>query len=224
MKIVFLGDSLTWGGYGGDFVAEIQQRLPGHEIVNAGLAGSTVIYLLRAIDDVLEEEPDGVFVMVGGNDAISNLYPQTRSYYERAQGVPGGVVTPQQFAQHYRDLLTRLQVAQVLTWVGLPAVEYSPALVGMMQQYNALAREAAESLNIPVTDVFADLRPDHIPDRPPLTLNDIHLIGQRTRTGWSDYESERLRGGFTFTFDGLHPTPAAARHLAGTIIDSLDVT
>ena len=78
MKIVFLGDSLTWGGYGGDFVAEVDRRLPQHTIVNAGVGGNTVINLLNRLDSVLDQEPDGVFVMVGGNDAISYSQPQTR--------------------------------------------------------------------------------------------------------------------------------------------------
>ena len=43
MRIVFLGDSLTWGQYGGDFVAEVAKRLPEHETLNAGVGGDTVV-------------------------------------------------------------------------------------------------------------------------------------------------------------------------------------
>ena len=114
MKIIFLGDSLTWGGYGGDFVAEVARQMPDHDIINAGQVGNTVLSLLRRLDRVLSQKPDGIFVMVGGNDAISRTQPATRPYYEQTQKVPGGIVTPDQFAQTYRDLLLQIHARHVL--------------------------------------------------------------------------------------------------------------
>ena len=68
--------------------------MPEHELINAGVGGNTVINLLRRVDeDVLSHQPDAVFLMVGGNDAISNNQPKTRSYYRQAMGIPKGVVT-----------------------------------------------------------------------------------------------------------------------------------
>lgn len=210
MKIVFLGDSLTWGGYGGDFVAEAARRLAQHTLINAGVAGNTALNLLRRLPAVLEQGPDGVFVMVGGNDAISYSQPKTRRYYARAQDIPGGVVTPDQFAAAYRDLLTRIQLAHTLAWVGLPPVEYSPLLAAAVRQYNERARAAAAALNIPVLDLAAAFATGAPPARPELDQRAINLIGARVQAGWDDYERERKAGGFTYMFDGLHFTPAAA--------------
>jgi len=223
VKIVFLGDSLTWGKYGGDVVAEVAQRLPQHTIINAGIGGSTVLNLLNRLDPVLADDPDGTFVMVGGNDAISASQPETRRYYQQVQKVPGGIVTPGQFAQTYRDLLTRIQLAHVLAWVGLEPSEYNPETFAAFQQYNALAREAAESLNIPIFDLMAHFAPGNVQPRPPLTQVEINLIGKRASSGWSDYEAERQRGGYTFTFDGLHLTPAAAATAAEWITTFLEL-
>ena len=36
MRIVLLGDSLTWGGYGGSFAATVSALLPEHQIIPAG--------------------------------------------------------------------------------------------------------------------------------------------------------------------------------------------
>jgi lysophospholipase L1-like esterase len=221
MKLVFLGDSLTWGGYGGNFVAEVAKRLPDEAIINAGEGGNTVINLLNRLDSVLEQKPDGVFVMVGGNDAISYSQPETRRYYRRVQKIPDGIVTPDMFSQNYRDLLTRIQLAYVQAWVGLPPIEYNPETVAALKQYNALAREAAESLNIPVFDLMKHLNPEDIPQRPPLDRQAIRLVGQRQESGWSDYETEQQRGGFTFTFDGLHLTPEAALRVAQQVVEFL---
>ena len=223
MKIAFLGDSLTWGGYGGDYVAEVAGLLPQHEIVNAGVGGNTVINLHDRLDGVLHQNPDGIFVMVGGNDAISYSQPGVRQYYEMAQSIPDGQVTPEVFSHTYRDLLTRFQRAQVLAWVGLEPSEYSAEMVAVLQSYNDRAREVAQALGVPVLDLMSHFTPEHLPSRPPLTMEHIRIIGQRTRNGWMDYESERSRNGYTFTFDGMHITPDCARHMAELIVDFLAV-
>jgi lysophospholipase L1-like esterase len=221
MKIVFLGDSLTWGGYGGDFVAEVAARLPEHTIVNAGEGGNTVINLLRRIDAVLADEPDGVFVMVGGNDAISYSQPETRPYYAQVQKIDGGQVTPEQFAAAYRDLLTNIQLAHTLAWVGLEPMEYSAEVQAALAQYNGLARDVARSFTLPVLDLNEHFPPAPFQPRPPLNIASINRIGQRIKQHWNDYEAERARNGYNFTFDGLHFTPEAAEQAGALIADFL---
>ena len=73
MRIVFLGDSLTWGGYGGDFVAEVAARLPEHAILNAGVGGDTVINLLRRVDEIvvtMEQEAIKLVEVVQGDREV----------------------------------------------------------------------------------------------------------------------------------------------------------
>jgi lysophospholipase L1-like esterase len=221
MKIVFLGDSLIWGQYGGNFVAEIAARKPEHTLINAGQVGNTILNLLQRLDDVLALEPDGIFIAVGGNDAISYSQPATRPYYRQVQGVPNGIVTPDLFVRSYRDLLTRVQLAHVLAWVALEPAEYNPEVVTAVREFNGLAKATAESFSIPVLNLMTRLTPVHIPQRPPLTLNDINRIGQRIASGWADYEAERQREGYSFSFDGLHLTPETARHVAEWVIEFL---
>lgn len=222
MKLVFLGNSLTEGKYGGDFVAHVAARLPQHTIINAGVGGDTILNLLERLDrDVLAHEPDGVFVMCAGNDAISYIYPDVRKYYRRSKNVPDGVVTPELYAQTYRELLTRLQLAHIQTWVGLSPSEHSPELFETVQQYNNLAAEAARTFNIPVVDLMPYFDAGDIPQRPPLSMETIRLIGNRELSGWNDYENEQQKHGYKYTFDGLHLTPKAAEKLAEIIVNQL---
>ena len=223
MKIVFLGDSLTWGGYGGNFVTTIAANCPQDEIINEGHGGNTVINLLRRLDDVLAHNPDGIFVMVGGNDAISNIYPPTRPYYKKVQSIPDGQVTLAQFERAYRDLLTQIQLAHVLVWVSLPPAEYSPELIAEMQRYNTIAKQLTRTLNIETLDFMAYFDPGIVHQRPPLGLQQINLIGERSRSGWADYERTRQHDGYTFTFDGLHMMPDTAVKMAEMIIDLLEL-
>jgi len=224
MKMIFLGDSLTEGHYGGSYVAALQAKFPDHELVNAGRGGNTVINLLARLEsDVLDHNPDAVFVMVGGNDAISYTQPKTRAYYKQVQSIPEGVVTPQMFAEAYRDLIHQLQLAFLPTWMGLPPAEYSAEVVRAQQHYNQIAGDVARSQSIPVLDLMPHFAPDDVPERSPIDLGFINEIGRRSASGWDDYEGERKRKGYSYTFDGLHLTPASADRMADLIADFLEL-
>lgn len=224
MRLVFLGDSLTWGGYGGNFVAEVAKLLPQHEVINTGMGGDTVVNLLDRLDeDVLAHKPDGVFVMIGGNDAISSCQPDTKHYYRRRKGAPEGIMTLALFTQTYRELLTQIQLAHAQAWVGLPTMEYNPMTVAATREFNDATAEVARTLNIPVLDLMEKFPPGDVPDRPDLSMDYIRQIGQRETDGWDDYEAERQRQGFLYTFDGLHLTPNTAKQLAQVIVDFLEL-
>ncbi len=217
MKIVCLGDSLTWVGYGGSYYTELVRLMPEHQFINAGVGGNTVINLLRRLDDdVLSHQPDAVLLLVGGNDSISYCQPKTRAYYRQAQGIPDGVVTPPMFEQAYRDLLTKLHLAHIVVWIGLEPGEYNPTTVASLRDYNARIKEIARSFNTPVLDLMDAFPPTNVPDRPDLDVPFILTIGARQKRGWSDYEGARKQGGFGFTFDGVHLTPASARRTGRT--------
>jgi len=222
MRIVFLGDSLTWGGYGGNFVKAVADALPEHEIINAGVGGDTVVNLLRRLDDVLEEhEPDAMFVMVGGNDANSYTFPAIRGYYKKAKQLEDGMVTPDQFEESYRELLHYLQLNYVHPLVGLAPTEYSREVVKAKQVYNEKARSVAESLNIPILDLDAIFTPDNPIEREAITLEFIQQIGANWNSGWDKFEEERAKWGYQYTFDGLHILPEMGQEFAKHLIPFL---
>jgi hypothetical protein len=47
------------------------------------------------------------------------------------------------------------------------------------------------------------------------------LIGQRASSGWNDYDAERDKHGYTYSFDGLHITPGTARAIADLIVETI---
>lgn len=220
--IVFLGDSLTWGGYGGNYVNEVAKLLPEHTIINAGVGGDTVVNLLRRVEPVMEEhEPDTMFVMVGGNDAVSYSMPLTRGYYRKAKALENGQVTPDDFETTYHDLLTQIQWQYVQVMVGLPPTEYSRELIEVRRDYNQRAREVAESLSVPVLDLDALFTPQNPIEREPVNLQFIIDIGNRSNSGWSDFEAERDKWGYTYTFDGMHLMPETGVRMAYPIVEFL---
>ena len=219
MKIVFLGDSLTWGGIGGRYLDEVKRRLPNADIVNAGAAGNTVLNLLaRAESDVLPAQPDRAFVMVGGNEAIAHAQPETRPYYEQAQDIPDGHLQPDAFARAYRELLQLLQLHHIQPMIGLPPIEYNPAVVKALQDFNAQAADVARAHNVPVLDLMAHFTPSDVPDRPPLTLKSISQAGNSDQSSGDDADDSE----FTYTLDGVHLTDAAAAEMGELIAAFID--
>jgi lysophospholipase L1-like esterase len=218
MKIVFLGDSLTWGGYGGNYVDVITQLLPTHTIINKGVGGDTVVNLYRRYESVIDKHtPDALFVMVGGNDAASYTMPDTQIYYRSNKKIKDGIVSPDIFEQTYRNLLTELQLNHIVTFVGLAPTEYNQNLKETKHHYNQLTQEVASSLNITVLDLETPFTTNSIPNREPVSLKFIQDIGYRVSSGWSDFEAEREKYGYTHTFDGMHLMPSSAQKM-GTLI------
>lgn len=65
-RIVFLGDSLTHAGRWEEF-------FPNVDIFNHGIPGEISIEILSRLDDVLQNHPDVIFVMMGINDLGSGM-------------------------------------------------------------------------------------------------------------------------------------------------------
>jgi lysophospholipase L1-like esterase len=222
MNIVFLGDSLTNGNYGGNWVSLVAQHFRQHTIINAGVGGDTVVNLRQRVDDLLQQyQIDVLFVMVGGNDAVSYLMPATRPYYKSAKGIPDGTVTPDLFATTYRELLTQVQLYHVQTVVGLPPTEYNAELVAMRHHYNKLTKTICDALNIPTLDLATPFIPPNPIQREAVNLGFIQDIGKRMASGWNDYEAERQKWGYTYTFDGMHLLPSSAEKMARLVITFL---
>ncbi|MEK7511239.1 MAG: GDSL-type esterase/lipase family protein [Patescibacteria group bacterium] len=73
--VVAFGDSLVTG-YGttdkGDFVSVLSNKL-GVPIINLGRSGETTASAHTRITDVVQERPDIVIILLGGNDALQRI-------------------------------------------------------------------------------------------------------------------------------------------------------
>src|SRR5262245_10973102 len=151
MKIVFFGDSLTQGTFGVSYVDKVAKLLRGHHFINTGVNGDTSLNLYKRVDkDVIEQQPDGVFIMIGINDAVTYSEPGANAYFRYLKRVPGGVVSPIAFRENLRAVLSKIQAAKIKVWVALPPVEYRPVLVDALRKMNAEAAKLCQEMNIPV--------------------------------------------------------------------------
>lgn len=68
--IVFFGDSLTAGG-------NWQQFFPGYKVANRGIPGNTSTQMLaRVKTDVINENPEKVYMLCGANDLAHKVSPK----------------------------------------------------------------------------------------------------------------------------------------------------
>ena len=224
MKIVFLGDSLTQGNYGANFVNKVAESIRGHHFINQGINGDTSLNLYRRVEkDVIAEKPDGVFIMIGINDAVTYSDPGSRFYYRWAKGVRGGQITPISFRENMRALLTKLRFAQIRVWVALPPAEHRPALVETLKTMNTYSAQLCAEMQIPVLDLLALLTPAEIPERPPtqaLTSLETNMIRSLTLRG-AGFERLRQARGYSYSFDGIHLTEDAAQRMAEAVVTFL---
>jgi lysophospholipase L1-like esterase len=220
MKIIFFGDSLTQGTYGISYVNKVARQLLGHHFVNQGANGDTSLNLYRRLDrDVIVEKPDGVFIMIGINDATSCSDPGARTYLRYFKQVRGGQVTPIALRENMRAILTKLRIAPIKTWVALPPIENRPESVAVLREMNQFTRDVCHEFNIPTLDLMAQLTPESVPERPaaqflPAAFTSVFRALTLNTEG---YERLRVAGNYHYSFDGIHLTEKGAQHIADAI-------
>ena len=218
MKIVFLGDSLTQGTIGINYVDRVAQQLRGHHFINAGVNGDTTLNLFRRVEqDVIAHKPDGVLILVGINDAMSYTDAGSRLYFRFVKRVAGGQMSPIAYRENMRALLTRLLAEQIRVWVVLPPVESRPETVATLRQMNAATTELCQDFALPVLDLMQRLTPAHVPERPPVSLSDLLRNLRRSFASPANYDRWQSAGGYTYTFDGIHLTEHGAQVFADEI-------
>lgn len=199
IRIVVLGDSITKGVRTGvsaeeTFAACIQSDLTSAglkvDVVNLGIGGERTDQALKRLTrDVLNLKPQIVTIMYGTND----------SYVD--QGASASRLSPEQYGQNLRSLVTELKTA------GVRPVLMTEPCHGTNAPMNGLGEHPNLRLQ-----VFMDVCRD---------------VAQETDTPLVDhYAHWRTRNEFgtdvgTWTTDQCHPNPAGHRILADTMLPVL---
>lgn len=218
MKIVFFGDSLTQGTVGVGYVDKVAKTLRGHHFYNEGINGDTSLNLFRRLQsDVIGKRPDGVFIMVGVNDAASYVEPNANLYFRLVKRIPGGRISPISFRENLRAILTALLFEKITIWVALPPAESRPEMVVTLRQMNDYAAEICAELSIPTLNLLAKIAPKNIPSRPPVPLIQ-YAKNLGILLGSKNYDAMRDAGGFDYSFDGIHLTEDGAQRIADEIV------
>ncbi|MDD2421808.1 MAG: GDSL-type esterase/lipase family protein [Heliobacteriaceae bacterium] len=137
-----LGDSLTWGfpfGPDASWLAIVKNQLE-IRAVNHGLNGDTTHGMNNRLEKIIKQVSPGAIVIITGgtNDAIA-------------------WVAPDSVLANYRQMITRVAVAQCLPVVGLTCPISEEPFLSRLLEYRQLLQAFTQKEKLPTIDFFPAL-------------------------------------------------------------------
>jgi lysophospholipase L1-like esterase len=217
--VVCLGDSITQGALGADWVGTLRRRLADQAlVVNAGVGGQVTWDLRQRLDQVARCGPAAILLMSGSNDAVGALGGGWASFYEK--GRPQAP-SEEWFGQQYAELVAMTPTVACLT---LPPLGEDPSAAA-----EAIARRQNDAIRACAAEHGADVHAACWRLLPPAAPGVPFLRGLPKFMAWtvSSTLKHRLLGrswdqiargrGLTLTADTIHPSDRAAAALLDLI-------
>jgi lysophospholipase L1-like esterase len=152
-RVIFFGDSITQAGVqrGGyitriDSMAKLEKLGDNFEFMGAGIGGNKVYDLyLRMEEDVINKNPDVVFIYVGVNDV----------WHKRSSGTG---TDADKFERFYNAIIQKLKAKNIKIVIVTPAVigektDFSNEQDGDLNKYSGILRNIAMTNSIPLVDL-----------------------------------------------------------------------
>ncbi|MFC1976385.1 SGNH/GDSL hydrolase family protein [Chloroflexota bacterium] len=219
MKIALYGDSLTEGMAGVSYLNYLQELLPGHELLNYGKGGDTVISLYqRIVRQQLVHPVDVIFLFVGVNDIF--VHVSRHFHWLKTLARQPWVKDVDEFARYYQKTLDLLTpgAARVFT--------VSPLLIGenvanvwnkeLAALCETICRVSVDYGNVDYLDLRADftaaLDPDSI--SPYVIKSATRVVLDTLFLNDKKIDRESAARGLQLTLDGVHLNSQGARLVA----------
>ncbi|MFT4123802.1 MAG: GDSL-type esterase/lipase family protein [Microbacteriaceae bacterium] len=108
--VIPLGDSITQGQIGADWVGSLAERYAGDDtaFVNAGVNGNLAWNVLQRLDAVIAARPAIVTLLIGTNDVSGARSAEMAALYRQQQGIPRAP-TADWFEENVAAILDRMR-------------------------------------------------------------------------------------------------------------------
>ena len=224
-----LGDSLTHGAASANYVDALADKLDErepdtYELVNAGVNGQLAYNAVLRLDEVIECDPDFVFVLIGTNDANATLIPETQIRLMKEQSLPQ---VPD--AEWYREnlgIIARRLVSETeahVVFLSLPPIGEDPShpAYRLSKEYGLIVKAVAGDYGVSYLPLFETMeaylennpgnpKHDHAKTRSLMMIGLLkHYIFRST---WNRIGEEN---GFTLHTDYLHLNDIGSDMVAG---------
>ena len=196
--IVFFGDSITeLGDKPGGYVSLIRDSLsraadaPGVSVIGAGRSGDRVPDLLERLDrDVLNLHPRLVVIYIGINDVWHHTLPFRTG------------TSKEDYESGLRELIRRVDDTGARVMLCTPSVigerpDGSNSLDSMLDEYAAISRRVAASVNVPLCDL------------------------RRSFIAYLKQNNPQTKEAGILTTDSVHLNDAGNRFVAGELLKAL---
>lgn len=218
MKVIFYGNSLTEGVPGVGFFNILRKKLPGHNLVNMGRGGDTVISLYRRMKRRDAKKTDIAFIWIGTNDILAKV----RKDYPIFKILAGQIwsKTDKEFERYYRKTI------ELINKKSKKIFTISPIFIGedINNKWNKkldsiskiIKKVSKEYDNIEFVDIRKKIYPklkikktDYIMKNPLKILMDYLRFKNPKKVD----EKSKLRD-LQFTLDGVHLNSNGAKIVA----------
>ena len=119
--IACIGDSLTHGNIGQNWVDYLRREFPNYVFLNEGINGNTAWQVIQRLDPVLQCKPDLIILLIGTNDALGSFDINSGLRYKKNNELPE-VPTLEKYKQHLNELIEKIGLQSRIVICTLPPI------------------------------------------------------------------------------------------------------
>ncbi len=218
--LLCLGDSITHGALGGNWVASLRAHLAGEGwlVANGGINGQQVWNIAQRLERALECRPDMAVLFIGTNDVMAQQRSDRAALYVKQNRLPQVPDLDWSIAQLV-ELVPRLCAA--VSRVALCTIpplgdDEEHEIAALVARYNRAVREQAAAHGCVLLDVHGAVRSLLGPARRPYVgapraiFRLIMSVGAAHYLRGRSWDAIARSAGFGATVDGIHLTDTAA--------------
>ncbi|MHA1637750.1 MAG: SGNH/GDSL hydrolase family protein [Candidatus Thorarchaeota archaeon] len=232
-RVVLIGDSITHGRIGSNYIELLSQWDKDNEFdfINAGINGDLVWNVCQRLDEIVECRPDVITILIGTNDANASLSPESQHRYAKRNKLPT-LPTHDWFRTMFTELLTELtqRTDSRVAVLSLPTIGEELGSIGFeqSQKYSETIKKIAMNMNIDylhLNELMVEGN-QSVPSETEFASRESELEMFKATIRYyllhKDWDSISERNGFRFHIDYLHLNTEGARLIAELIQGFLD--
>ena len=104
--IACIGDSLTHGNIGQNWIDYLRKEFPNDVFLNEGINANTAWQVIQRLDPILQCQPDLIILLIGTNDALGSFDINSGLRYKKNNELPE-VPTLEKYKEHLNELIEK---------------------------------------------------------------------------------------------------------------------
>ena len=119
--IACIGDSLTHGNIGQNWIDYLSKEFPNDVFLNEGINGNTAWQVIQRLDPILQCQPDLIILLIGTNDALGSFDINSGLRYKKNNELPE-VPTLKKYKEHLNELIEKIGIQSKIAICTLPPI------------------------------------------------------------------------------------------------------
>ena len=119
--IACIGDSLTHGNIGQNWIDYLRKEFPNDVFLNEGINANTAWQVIQRLDPILQCQPDLIILLIGTNDALGSFDINSGLRYKKNNELPE-VPTLEKYKEHLNELIEKIGIQSKIAICTLPPI------------------------------------------------------------------------------------------------------